>query len=132
MSGDVRFTLKSGYRLGAVGCPLCTKSGLRTSVRAAQSEPLREDGFPLLLAAKRFERCAHLGDEKLRLFPRRKMGALGETIVVDELGVSLLSPTLRCLVNLFGEGTYGNRNLDASRIEETSRQIVAGVPIEAR
>src|SRR6516165_9477151 len=59
------------------------------------------------------------------------MGTLGETIVVDELRISLLSPTLRCLVNLFGEGAYGDRDLDASRVEETSRQIVGGVPVEA-
>jgi hypothetical protein len=41
------------------------------------------------------------------------------------------------LVNLFGEGAYGDRDLDASRVEETSRQIVAarqivaGIPVEA-
>src|SRR5215813_8350255 len=64
---------------------------------------MREDAISRLSAAKRFERCAHLGDEKLRLFPRRKMGTLRELVVVDELGISLLSPTLRCLVNLFGE-----------------------------
>jgi hypothetical protein len=50
-----------------------------------QTVTLREDTFSLLSAAKRFERCAHLGDEKLRLFPRRKMGTLGETIVVDSI-----------------------------------------------
>src|SRR5262249_57523050 len=60
------------------------------------------------------------------------MGTLGETVVVDELGISLLSPTLRCLVNLFGEGAYGDRDLDASRVEESSCQIVAGGPREGR
>ena len=38
-----------------------------------------------------------------------------------------LSPTLRCLVNLFSEGAYSDRDLDASRVEEASCQIVAGV-----
>src|SRR5215471_12594636 len=95
-------------------------SGVRSGSRA-----------PSRLAAKRFERCAHLGYEKLRLFPRRKMGTLREPVVVDELGISLLSPTLRCLVNLFGEGAHGDRDLDASRVEEASSQIVAGVPVEA-
>src|SRR5215471_21864421 len=90
--------------------------------------PRSRDTFLLLSAAKRFERRAHLGDEKLRLFPRCKMGTLWETVVVDELGISLLSPTLRCLVNLFREGAYSDRDFDASRVEEASRQIVAGVP----
>ena len=44
----------------------------------------------------------------------------------------ILSPTLRCLVNLFGEGAYGDRDLDASGVEEASCQIVGGVPVEAR
>src|SRR5262249_17485761 len=97
------------------------------------SEPftLREDAFSWLSAAKRFERCAHFGDEKVRLFPRRKMRTFWETVVVNELGISLLSPTLRRLVNLFGEGAYGDRDLDASRVEEASRQIMPGVPVEA-
>src|SRR5215472_11115964 len=105
-------------------------SGVRSGSRAPSRLRCARMTF-LLSAARRFERCAHLGDEKLRLFPRRKMGTLREPVVVDELGISLLSPTLRCLVNLFGEGAHGDRDLDASRVEEASRQIVACVPVEA-
>jgi hypothetical protein len=36
------------------------------------------------------------------------MRALGEPVVVDELGIRLLSPTLGRLVDLFGESAHGD------------------------
>ena len=52
------------------------------------------------LVSKRLERCAHLGGEKLRLFPGREVGALRQFVVVDELRICLLRPTARGLIEL--------------------------------
>src|SRR6476660_6597272 len=60
------------------------------------------------------------------------MGALGEPVVVDELGIGLLSPTLGRLVDLFGKSAHGDWDLDAPHIEEAaSRKMMPGVPVEA-
>ena len=51
---------------------------------------------------------------------------------MDELGIRLLRPTLRRLVDLFGESAHGDRDLDAPHIEEAAgRKIMPGVPVEA-
>src|SRR3954452_7849905 len=42
--------------------------------------------------AKRAEPRADLGDEQLRLLPGRKVPALVELVVVDEVGIGLLCP----------------------------------------
>src|SRR6202022_378365 len=82
--------------------------------------------------AQRFECRAKFAHKQLRLFPGRKMRALGEPVVVDELGIRLLSPTLRRLVDLFGESAHGDRDLDAPHIEEAAGwKIMPGVPVEA-
>ena len=60
------------------------------------------------------------------------MAALGEPVVVDELGIRLLRPALRRLVDLVGEGAHGDRDLDAPRIEEAARRKMRVVPVEAR
>src|SRR5215831_11418929 len=81
---------------------------------------------------QRPKRSAHLVHKQLRLLPGRKMRALGKAVVVDELGIRLLSPTLRRLVDLFGESAHSDRDLDASNIEEAAgRKIMPGVPVEA-
>src|SRR5438105_13382882 len=41
------------------------------------------------------------------------MAALRQAIVVDELGISLFSPTLRCRVNLVGKNAHGGWYLNA-------------------
>ena len=48
--------------------------------------------------AERPKRRAKLADHQLRLFPRRKMTALGELVEVDEIVVSALGPTFRPLL----------------------------------
>src|SRR5262245_31123980 len=60
------------------------------------------------------------------------MRAPGDAVVVDELGIRLLSPTPRRLVDLFGESAHGHRDCDAPYIEETAgRKLVPRVPVEA-
>ena len=52
---------------------------------------------------------------------------------MDELGIRLLSPALRRLVDLVGESAHGDRDLDAPHVEEAAgRKIMPGVPVEAR
>src|SRR5262245_66543471 len=81
---------------------------------------------------QRLERSAHLVHKQFRLFPGRKMRALGEAVVVDELGIRLLGPTLRRLVDLFGESAHCDRDLDAPNIEEAAgRKIMPSIPVEA-
>src|SRR5437879_2660824 len=45
---------------------------------------------------QRLEPYAHLIHQKLRLFPRRKVPALVELVVMDELGIRPLRPAPRC------------------------------------
>src|SRR5579864_399087 len=54
--------------------------------------------------AQWLEACAHLFAKELRLLPGREMAAFGELVVMDELGVSLLGPALRRLVDLIWKG----------------------------
>src|SRR5207248_4857085 len=84
------------------------------------------------LTTQRFERSAHLVHKRLRLLPRGKVRALWDAVVVDELGIRLLSPALRRLVDLFGESAHGDRDLDAPHIEEAARRkVMLRVPVEA-
>ena len=54
-------------------------------------------------------------------------------IIIDEFGIRLLGPSPRRLVDFFGESAHGDRDLDASHIEEAARRkIMAGIPIELR
>src|SRR5215475_14440578 len=46
--------------------------------------------------------------EKLWLLPRGEVPALVELVVVDEVGIGLLSPTPRGFVELVGEDAYGS------------------------
>src|SRR5262245_46071024 len=87
---------------------------------------------PAFELAQRLTAREHGGHEQLRLFPRREVSAFGEPVVVDQLGIRLLSPTLRRLVDLFGESAHGDRDLDAPHVEEAAgRKIMPGVPVEA-
>src|SRR4051812_38558619 len=83
--------------------------------------------------AQRFERRTHLGDEELRLLPGREVGALRELVVVNEFWVRFLCPAPRGRIDLVGEGAHSDRDLDAPYVEEAPcRQVVRGVPVEAR
>ena len=48
----------------------------------------------------------------MRLFPSRKVPAFVELVVVDEIGIRLLCPTPRGLIELIREGAHGNRHGD--------------------
>jgi len=70
--------------------------------------------------SQRAERGTQVSHEKLRLFPRGEVGAFVVLVEEDELHICLLRPTLGCLVDLFGECADGDRDLDASHIEEAT------------
>ena len=53
--------------------------------------------------------------KKLRLLPRREVPALGELVVVDQLGIRLLRPAPRGLIELVREGAHGDRDGDVLR-----------------
>src|SRR3569832_2314888 len=69
-------------------------------------------------STQRLERCAHLRDEELRLFPCREMSALGQLVVVDQVGEGPLRPAARRLVQLVRESADGNQNHHTLRCEE--------------
>src|SRR5579862_2898817 len=83
-------------------------------------------------APQRFKRGAHLGNEISRLFPGRKMPTLGQLVVMEELGISLLRPALWRLVDFVGKRAHGDRDLDAAHIEETAGRMMCVVPVKAR
>jgi hypothetical protein len=56
------------------------------------------------------------------------VAALGQAVVVDQLGIGLLGPAARGLEEFVGEGADGGRDVDAEGLEE--RQLV--LPIEPR
>src|SRR5262249_10643569 len=64
------------------------------------------------------EAGANLFAEELGLLPAGEVSALGKLVVVNELGIRLLCPTPRRLVELVREGADGHRDLDALRREE--------------
>jgi hypothetical protein len=50
--------------------------------------------------------------QELRLFPRRKVPALVELVVMDEVGIGLLRPTPRRMVDLVRKDAQRNRDGD--------------------
>src|SRR3954453_14817058 len=68
--------------------------------------------------AQRPEARANLFAEQLRLFPGRKVAALVELVVMDEVGIGLLRPMLRHLIELVRKDAHGYRDGDALRVEE--------------
>src|SRR5688500_3294597 len=69
-------------------------------------------------SAQRPEAYAYLFAEQLRLFPGREVPALVELVVMDEVGIGLLRPTLRHLIELVRKDAHRYRNGDALRVEE--------------
>ena len=69
------------------------------------------------------ERGTDLEGEQLRLLPGREVVALVDLVEVDEVGVGLLGPTPRRLVELSREDAHGSRNLDALDVEEAERVL---------
>src|SRR4051812_21867065 len=66
--------------------------------------------------------------EELRLFPRGKMTALVELVVVNELGIGALGPASRRLIELIGKGADGDRNRNVLGCKERKLAF----PIQAR
>jgi hypothetical protein len=71
---------------------------------------------------------ANLLDKQLRLFPGREVSALVELVVVDQLGIRLLHPAPRRLLELIREGARRHRDLHALRREEAELVF----PVEPR
>src|SRR5215212_2036907 len=85
------------------------------------SEACARDGTHLL--AKRREAVANLFREQLRLFPGREVAALVELVVVDEVGICLLGPTPRHLIEIVRKDAHGYGHGDALRVEEAKRVL---------
>src|SRR3984957_14140405 len=75
------------------------------------------------------EAGANLFGEELRLFPGRKVAALGQLVVMDQFGIRPLRPTARAQIDLVRKGAYGNRDGDAFDIEIP--EFAEILPIEA-
>src|SRR5262245_16578590 len=75
--------------------------------------------FPSVLA-KRPETHAKFLREELRLLEGREVAALGELVVVDEVGVRLLRPAARRRIELVREDAHGRREGDAFDVEVPS------------
>src|SRR3954451_22940179 len=68
--------------------------------------------------AQRSQARAHLFYEEVRLLPCGEVPADGQSVVVDEVGIGLLCPTPRHLIELVREDAHRYRNGDALRAEE--------------
>src|SRR3984957_3490550 len=68
--------------------------------------------------AERSEARAKFFGKELRLFPGRKVPALGELVEVNELGVRPLRPAPRSRKEFVGENAYGGRDNDALNAKE--------------
>src|SRR2546430_4367896 len=66
--------------------------------------------------------------EGLRLFPGRKVTALIELVVMNELGIGALRPAPRSLVEFFGKRADGDRNSNMLRCKKRKLAF----PIKAR
>src|ERR687890_278526 len=93
-----------------------TKQALRRFRYAVDDDHLRAPSTvrPLsyLDLPQRLEPYAHLIHQKLRLFPRRKVPALVELVVMDELGIRPLRPAARRMVDLVRKDAHRNRDGD--------------------
>src|SRR5215470_14920646 len=66
------------------------------------------------------ERRADLFGEELRLFPGGEVAALGDLVVVDEVGIGPFGPAARRFVLLAREDARGHRNGHALGVEEAT------------
>src|ERR1700710_644097 len=73
---------------------------------------MRGGAVDLLRSTERFECRAQVRHEKLRLFPRREMAGLFVLLVIDELWIRPLCPTLRGLIELVRKRAHGGRDGD--------------------
>ena len=70
--------------------------------------------------AERSKRSTDLFGEELRLFPRRKVPAFLDLVVMDEFGIRPLCPTPRGLILLARKDAHGYRNGDALGVEKAA------------
>src|SRR4030095_3106413 len=63
------------------------------------------------------EAGAYLLGQEFRLFPRGKVPAFIELVVVNQFGVRALCPTARAQIDLIRKGTHGNRDRNALDVE---------------
>src|SRR5258708_37655086 len=61
--------------------------------------------------------------EELRLFPGSKVAAFVDLVVVDEVGVRLLSPAARGLIDLARKDAHASRDCDFLCVEEAERVV---------
>src|SRR5215210_3115094 len=110
-----------------------TKQALRRFRYAVDDDHLRAPSTvrPLsyLDLPQRLEPYAHLIHQKLRLFPRCKVPALVELVVVDEVGIRPLGPAARGLILLVRKDAYRNRDGDVLGAKVGLREPV---PIKTR
>src|SRR3954469_2511340 len=82
---------------------------------------------------QRSERRSHLGTKQHRLLPSGEMAAFLEPVVINEFRVRLLGPASRGRIDFVRESANGDRERDASDVEETSsRRNLRRIPVEAR
>src|SRR6185437_14150557 len=102
------FAATGGTPLSPASAALATVKGAATNATATVSRKRRRsastgsgiasDRFP-----QRTERFTHFRNKELRLFPRRKMSALGRFVVVDQFDIGLLGPAFRSRIDLVRE-----------------------------
>src|SRR5688572_20724057 len=83
--------------------------------------------------AQRSEARSNFFREELRLFPRRKVAALGNLVVVNEFRIGPFCPTARNGIDLVRKDAHGHWDGDALDVEES--QLVCScddLPIETR
>src|SRR5450755_1683161 len=69
---------------------------------------------------QRSERFSELLTEELRLFPRSKVSAFREPVVVNQFGIGFLGPALRGLIDLVRKGAHRNRDGDVPGGEKST------------
>src|SRR5215471_8543030 len=89
----------------------CLVAGPPThDVSATRDEALGIRGF---LIAQRFEACANLFTEELRLLKRGEVPALREPVVVDQLRIRTFGPAPRSRIEFIRKNAHRNRDGDA-------------------
>src|SRR5947208_8829791 len=73
--------------------------------------------------SQRPEGGTNLGGEEFRLLPGREVVALVDCVEVDEVGVGLLGPAPRRLIELPRKHAHGGRDGDALDVEEAERVL---------
>src|SRR5688500_5633158 len=71
-----------------------------------------------VMSAQRSKAGADLFHEQLRLLPGGEVPALVELVVMEQLGIGLLRPAPRHLIELVREDAHGYRDVHALRVEE--------------